>query len=83
MAVQIHKTHHGSFRQVNSLPLGDFVQGLIDVRQMDCRDVANERADDFVITHPAMQPAEEQDELHARGKYRGQNGKPGCGYGVL
>jgi len=30
-------------------------------------DVADEGADDFVVTHAAMQPAEKQHELHAGG----------------
>jgi hypothetical protein len=68
VAVQVHEPDHWRFREVNSLPLGDFVQGLIDVRQMDRGDVSDEGADDFVVAHAAMQPAKEQHELDAGGK---------------
>src|SRR5882724_1696370 len=43
-------------------------------------DVADEGADDFVVTHAAMQPAEKQHELHAGGNDRGQDAVPMCGH---
>jgi hypothetical protein len=67
VTIQIHETHHGSFGEVNSLPLADFVQGGVDTWQMDGGDVADESADDFVIAHAAMQPAEKEHELYAGG----------------
>jgi hypothetical protein len=82
MAVQVHEADHRRLREVNSLPLGDFVQGFINVWQMDRSDVAHESADDFVVAHTAMQPAKEENELDASGKNCGQYDVPVGGHGV-
>jgi len=58
-AVQIHKAYERRFVQFNSLVRGDFLQRVVDVRQMVCGDVADEGAHDFFIAHAAMQPAQE------------------------
>jgi len=44
--------------------------------------VANESADNFVIAHAAMQPAEKEHELHASGNDGGQDGVPMGGHGI-
>src|SRR5260370_102775 len=46
-------------------------------------DVAHKGAHDFVIAHTAVQPAEEQNELHGAGNDRGQDGEPGSRHGRL
>lgn len=38
---------------------------FVAVRQMRKGHAANEHADDLVIAHPARQPAQKRDELHA------------------
>lgn len=76
VAVEVDETHEGSFVEGNSLPRGDFVQRVVNVRQMIGGDVADEGAHDFVVAHAAMQPAQEQNELHADRKDRGENRVP-------
>jgi hypothetical protein len=82
VSVQVHEVNERRFIEFNSLPLGDFVQGVVDVREMIRRNVADEGVRDFVVAHAAMQPAEKHSELHGAGNDRGQNGKPGCGHGI-
>lgn len=76
VAVQVDETHEGRFVEPDSLPRGDFVERVVDVRQMIGGDVVDEGTRDFVVAHAAMQPAQKQDELHADGKGRGENGVP-------
>src|SRR5947208_4344576 len=78
VAVQIDEADQGRLVESNSLPCGDFVQRVINVRQMVRGNVADERADDFVITHTAMQPAEKQNKLCADGKDSSENAVPVC-----
>ena len=66
--------------QRNSLPRGDFVQGVVDMRQMIRGDVAHEGAGDFVVAHAAVQPAQEKDELHGDGNECGQDRGPVDGH---
>ncbi len=80
MAVQVHEAHQGRYVQGDSLLGGDFVQRVVDMRQVTCRDVSDESAHNFVIAHAAVQPAEKQDELHADGKDRGEYAVPVCGH---
>ena len=61
VAVQIDEADQGRLVESNSLPRGDFVQRVINVRQMVRGNVADESAHNFVITHTAMQPAEKQE----------------------
>jgi len=83
VAVEINEADEGSFVERNSLPRGDFVKRIVDVRQMIRGDVANEGARDFVVAHAAMQPAEKDDELHADGKGRGGQSVPVCGHELI
>jgi len=75
VAVQVHKSNEGRFVEFNSLLSGDFLQRVVYVRQMIRGDIAHEGAGDFVVAHAAMQPAEEQDKLHA-------GGNDGCQYAI-
>ena len=70
MAVEIEEADHRRFVQRNSLLGGDFLQRVVDVRQMIGGDVAHEGARDFVVAHAAMQPAQEQNKLHVHGNDR-------------
>jgi hypothetical protein len=81
VAVQVDEAHQGRFVERNSLSRGDFVQRVIDVRQMICGDVADEGSHDFVVAHAAVQPTQKKDELHADGKDRGEDAVPVCGHG--
>jgi hypothetical protein len=76
VTVQVDEADEGRFVEGNSLPGGDFVQRVVNVRQMICGNVADESAHDFVIAHAAMQPAEKQNELHSDGNDGGQNANP-------
>ena len=51
----------------NAVVRGDFVQRFVNVGEMIFGDVADELAIDFVVAHAAMEPAEEDGELHAGG----------------
>src|SRR6267143_7207064 len=82
VAVQVHKSNEGRFVEFNSLLGGDFLQRVVDVRQMIRGDIANKGAGDFVIAHAAVQPAEEQDKLHASAKDGRQNAVPMGGHGI-
>src|SRR6266852_8494027 len=62
--IEIDELDHRGFVERNSLLRGDFLQRVVDVRQMIGGDVAHEGAGDFVVAHAAMQPAQEDDELH-------------------
>ena len=81
MAVEVDEADEGRFVEGNSLPRGDFVQRIVNVRQVIRGDVADESTSDFVIAHAAMQPSEKQHELHADGKERGKHGVPVSGHG--
>jgi len=59
VTVQVHKADEGRIVEFNSLLGGDFLQRIVDVRQMISGDVAHEGARDFVVAHAAMQPAQE------------------------
>ncbi|PYU11272.1 MAG: hypothetical protein DMG37_17455 [Acidobacteria bacterium] len=78
VAVQIDEADQGRLVESNSLPRGDFVQRVVNVRQMVRGNVADESADDFVIAHTAMQPAEKQYELRDDGKDCSENAVPVC-----
>jgi len=71
VAVEIDEADKGRFAKLSSLPLGNFAQGGIDVRQMVGGDVAHEGAGDFVVAHTTVQPAQEEDELDGNGDERG------------
>src|SRR6267378_5758017 len=58
--------------ELNSLLHGDFLQRVVDVWQMVGGNVAHEGAGDFIVAHAAMQPAQEDDELHEDGNERGE-----------
>src|SRR5260370_34576317 len=62
--VEIDELDERRFVELNSLLGGDFLQRVVDVRQMIGGDVAHEGAGDFVVAHAAVQPAQEDDELH-------------------
>src|SRR5260370_35496877 len=47
----------GRFVELNSLLCGDFLQRVVDVRQMIGGDVAHDGAGEFVVAHAAVQPA--------------------------
>ena len=51
---------------------GDFVERFVNVREMVFGDVADELAIDFVVAHAAMEPAQEDGELHAGGGEGGE-----------
>jgi len=52
---------------MNSHFIGDVAQRIIKMRQMTAGEIANERALNFVVTNAAMQPPQEECELHERG----------------
>lgn len=83
VAVEVDEADEGRFVEGNSLPGGDFVQRVVNVRQMVCGDIVDEGARDFVVAHAAMEPTEEEHELHAYGKDRSENAVPVSGHGVL
>src|SRR5277367_6747293 len=60
----------------NSLLLADGLQSAVNVRDVDEREVADEGAIDFVVAHAAVQPAQEQYELHSRGCHGGEHADP-------
>src|SRR5260370_40866603 len=62
--VEIDELDERRFVELNSLLCGDFLQRVVDVRQMIGGDVAHEGAGDFVVAHAAVQPAQEDDELY-------------------
>src|SRR5579859_2449563 len=76
MSLKFDEAHQGRFLRLNSLLSCNRVQRGIDMRQMVGGDVAHEGAHDFVVAHAAMQPAQEEDELHADGNERGQDSGP-------
>jgi hypothetical protein len=67
MLLWVDELDQGRFVEVNSLLRGDFLQRVVDVRQVIGGDVAHEGAGDFVVAHAAVQPAQEDDELHRDG----------------
>jgi hypothetical protein len=58
VAVEVNEADERRFVERNSLPRGDFVKRVVNVRQVIGGDVANEGARDFIVAHAAMQPAE-------------------------
>ena len=60
---EIDEVDDGEFVERNSLLGADGLQGVVDVRQVVERDVADAGVDDFVFAHAAMEPAEEEREL--------------------
>lgn len=76
VTVEVDEADQGRFVESNSLPGGDFVQRVVNVRQMIGGHVADEGTRDFVIAHAAMEPAQEQNELHSDGKRRCENAEP-------
>ncbi len=78
-AGEIDEMNHWQFMQRNSLLEADGGQRRVDVRQVVEGDVADAGGYDFVGTHAAMQPAEEEDELHGD---REERGEPSCGAGL-
>ena len=76
MAVEVDEADQRRFVEGNSLPGRDFVQRVVNVRQVIRGDVADEGAHDFVIAHAAMEPAQEENELRTDGKDCGENRVP-------
>ena len=76
VAVKVDETDHGRFVERDSLPCSDFVQRVVDMRQMVRSDVTDEGSHDFVIAHAAMHPGKKQDELRADGNCSGKNAVP-------
>ena len=73
-AVEVDEVDGGRGMDGNSLLLTDDLERAVDVREMHEREIANEGAIDFVVTHAAVQPAEEEYELCAGGGYGGEQG---------
>src|SRR5882757_8640576 len=71
-AVEVDELDQRRVVEINSLLRGDFLQRVVNVRQMIGGDVAHEGAGDFFVAHAAMQPAQEDDELHDDGNERGE-----------
>ena len=71
-AVEVDELDQRRFVEINSLLHGDFLQRVVNMRQMIGGDVAHEGAGDFFVAHAAMQPAQEDDELHDDGNERGE-----------
>jgi len=80
VSLEFDEAHQGRFLRINSLLACDGVQRSIDVRQMIRRDVAHKCADDFVVAHAPVQPAQKQNELHSDRNKRGQDGGPVDGH---
>jgi hypothetical protein len=78
-AAEIDEMNHRQFVQRNSLLEADGGQRRVDVRQVVEGDVADAGGHDFVGTHAAVQPAEEEDELHGD---RQERSEPACGGGL-
>jgi hypothetical protein len=78
-AGEIDEMNHRQFMQRNSLLEADGSERRVDVRQVVEGDVADAGGYDFVGTHAAVQPAEEEDELHGDWQERGE---PSCGGGL-
>jgi hypothetical protein len=76
---EIAEMNHRQFMQCNSLLEADGGQRRVDVRQVVEGDVADAGGHDFVGTHAAVQPAEEEDELQGD---RQERGKSSCGGGL-
>jgi hypothetical protein len=76
MAVQVHEADHGRVVELNSLPRGDLLKRVVDVRQMIDGDVMDKGVRDFILAHAAMQPAEEEYELDADSEDGGQYAVP-------
>ena len=60
---EIDEVDDREFVERNSLLGADGLQGVVDVRQVVERDIADAGVDDFVFAHAAMEPAEEEREL--------------------
>src|SRR5277367_3871522 len=71
-AAEIDEMNHGQFMQRNSLLEADGGQRRVDVRQVVEGDVADAGGYDVVGTHAAVEPAEEEDELHGDREERGE-----------
>jgi hypothetical protein len=69
---EIDEMDDGEFVERNSLLGADGLQRIVDVRQVVERDVADTGVDDFVFAHAAMEPAEEERELHGDWQQRGE-----------
>src|SRR5579859_5371737 len=80
VTVEIDEADEGRFVERNSLPRGDFVERVVNVRQMIGGDIANEGAHDFVVAHAAMHPAKKQNELRADRKDGCENAVPVGGH---
>jgi hypothetical protein len=65
VTLEFDKPHQRRLMRLNSLLARDGVQCGIDAREMVCGKVAHKRAYDFVVAHAAVQPAQEENELHA------------------
>jgi len=83
VVVEVDESHQGRFVEGNSLLRGDFVERVVNVRQVIGGDIADEGARDFVISHAAMQPAQKQNELHSDGKGRREQAEPMSEHGIL
>jgi len=70
--VQIDEANRGRGIEDNSLLLGDCAKCVVNVWQMICGDVVDKCAINFVVANAAMEPAQEQDELHADGNENSQ-----------
>ena len=68
LAVQLEEAHRRRVFEFDAVAGGDAVQGVIDVRQMIERHVADEGAFDGGVAQAAMQPAKEDAELSNQGE---------------
>jgi hypothetical protein len=80
VSLEFDEAHERRFMRLNSLLPSNGVQSRINVREMVCGDVTHKRAHNFVVAHAAVQPAQEEHELHADGNEGGQNGGPVDGH---
>jgi len=80
VAVEIDEADERRLVEGNSLPRSDFVERVVNVRQMVRGDVANESARDLIVADATMEPAKKYDELHANGKNSSENAVPVSGH---
>ena len=68
VAVELEELDGRRFFEFDAEVAGDLAQGVIEVREVVDGHVANEGAANFVVARAAMQPAEEEEKLEARGE---------------
>jgi hypothetical protein len=79
-ALEFHEAHERRLLGINSLLARNGMQRRIDMWEMVRGDVTHKRTHDLVVAHAAMQPSQEQNELHADGHKRGQDSGPVDGH---